>query len=434
MTRASILAVLAAMVIALVTVVSTPASAAVGAPVLIDDFGGLARGRTVTTTAVPEGTTSPATFSEAGGVATTTMNGNGNGRGMLQLDYDFPALDLTAGVSNTQFFMEFDSITRTPEVQNEPSLSVTINVTDSSNRTASYNTGIQNVTDFNIVLNFECTTNQNACFKPETVDFTSITHVQVQLIYPRNFDPTSGSTTAVLDRIRTTPPGGVQPPPPTTQITPPSGNPVVRTSGSTVDVEVDFRSNGVAVPVTSSPVTQEGLLASDVQITSTVPGASTKSVSGGPSDYVVTLGPLTGSGQIKIDVPAGAVVDGWAQDNAAGTATFNFVAGVPPAADATRTLPAATVGTAYSQSLVATGTPTPTWSVTSGTLPPGLTLSSAGAVSGTPTRRATTPSRPPPRTRSAPPRRRSRCRCGSPPRSPAPPARRSPSARQAASR
>ena len=123
---------------------------------LIDDFGGLARGRTVTTTAVPEGTTSPATFSEAGGVATTSLNGDGNGRSMLQLDYDFPALDLTAGVSNTQFFMEFDSITRTPEVATEPSLSVTINVRDSSNRSASYNTGIQNVTDFNIVLNFEC--------------------------------------------------------------------------------------------------------------------------------------------------------------------------------------------------------------------------------------------------------------------------------------
>ncbi len=208
--------------------------------------------------------------------------------------------------------------------------------------------------------------------------------MEVRLGYPRQ-PADRGTTTCVLDRIRTTPPGGVQPPPPTTQITPPAGNPVVRVSGSTVDVEVDFRSNGVAVPVTSSPVTQDGLLPSDVQITSTVPGASTKTVTGGPSDYVVTLGPLTGSGQIKIDVPAGAVVDGWGQDNAAGTATFNFVAGQPPAADATRTLPAATVGTAYSQSLVATGNPTPTWSVTSGSLPPGLTLSSAGLVSGTPT-------------------------------------------------
>ena len=136
-TRASILAVLAAMVLALVAVVTTPASAAIGAPVLIDDFGGLAPadGRS-RPPPLPEGHDLAATFSESGGVATTSLNGDGNGRSMLQLDYDFPALDLTAGVSNTQFFMEFDSITRNPFANTEPSLSVTINVRDSSNRTA----------------------------------------------------------------------------------------------------------------------------------------------------------------------------------------------------------------------------------------------------------------------------------------------------------
>ena len=48
--------------------------------------------------------------------------------------------------------------------------------------------------------------------------------------------------------------------------------------------------------------------------------------------------------------------------------------------------PAAVVGTAYTDTLTATGGTTPyTWSVNAGTLPPGLTLSSAGVLSGTPT-------------------------------------------------
>jgi len=52
----------------------------------------------------------------------------------------------------------------------------------------------------------------------------------------------------------------------------------------------------------------------------------------------------------------------------------------------TTTLPDATIGAAYSQSLAASGGTTPyTWSLTGGALPAGITLSSAGVVSGTPT-------------------------------------------------
>ncbi|MFH1029189.1 MAG: putative Ig domain-containing protein [Pseudomonadota bacterium] len=56
----------------------------------------------------------------------------------------------------------------------------------------------------------------------------------------------------------------------------------------------------------------------------------------------------------------------------------------------TASLPAGTVGAAYSQTLAATGGTTPyTWSKKSGTLPAGLTLSAAGVISGTPTTAAT---------------------------------------------
>src|SRR5262249_28755576 len=53
----------------------------------------------------------------------------------------------------------------------------------------------------------------------------------------------------------------------------------------------------------------------------------------------------------------------------------------------TTTLPAATVGAAYTTTLTATGgTPPYSWSIASGTLPAGLTLAaSTGVISGTPT-------------------------------------------------
>jgi hypothetical protein len=52
----------------------------------------------------------------------------------------------------------------------------------------------------------------------------------------------------------------------------------------------------------------------------------------------------------------------------------------------TVSLPTGMVSSAYSQSLTATGgTPAYTWTIASGTLPPGLTLSAAGTISGTPT-------------------------------------------------
>jgi mono/diheme cytochrome c family protein len=56
-----------------------------------------------------------------------------------------------------------------------------------------------------------------------------------------------------------------------------------------------------------------------------------------------------------------------------------------PLAISTSTLPGAFVGSAYSQTLAATGGKTPyTWSRSAGTLPTGLAISSSGVISGTP--------------------------------------------------
>jgi hypothetical protein len=66
----------------------------------------------------------------------------------------------------------------------------------------------------------------------------------------------------------------------------------------------------------------------------------------------------------------------------------------PPALTiTTASLPAGTIGTTYSQTLQATGgVPPYSWSLTAGTLPAGLTLSSAGVISGTPTGTSTSTS------------------------------------------
>jgi len=62
----------------------------------------------------------------------------------------------------------------------------------------------------------------------------------------------------------------------------------------------------------------------------------------------------------------------------------------PPTIQTPALLPSGMYGMAYSQTLTAAGTGTITWSVTSpGDLPDGLTLSSSGVISGTPTVSAT---------------------------------------------
>ena len=71
------------------------------------------------------------------------------------------------------------------------------------------------------------------------------------------------------------------------------------------------------------------------------------------------------------------------------TNSFTVSAASPPTIS-TASLPAGTVNTAYSQTLAATGGTTPySWSLSAGTLPAGLTLSSAGVIGGTPTAAAT---------------------------------------------
>jgi hypothetical protein len=65
---------------------------------------------------------------------------------------------------------------------------------------------------------------------------------------------------------------------------------------------------------------------------------------------------------------------------------FEYNSGIADLVITTTSLPGGTAGTAYSQTLAATGGQTPyTWSMNGGSLPAGLSLSAGGVISGTPT-------------------------------------------------
>lgn len=74
------------------------------------------------------------------------------------------------------------------------------------------------------------------------------------------------------------------------------------------------------------------------------------------------------------------------RDGHTATQTLTLRVAVPPLTITTGTLPSPTVGTAYRETLTASGgTGSDTWQVKSGTLPKGVTLSPGGVLSGTPT-------------------------------------------------
>ncbi|PLP99496.1 autotransporter domain-containing protein [Cupriavidus pauculus] len=116
----------------------------------------------------------------------------------------------------------------------------------------------------------------------------------------------------------------------------------------------------------------------------------------GPYTYAVTAGglpaglTLSSGGTISGTPTAGGtyVFTITARDNNGftGARAYTMTLGAPTIAIRPATWPAATVGAAYTQTVSASGGTGPySFTVTSGTLPAGLTLSTAGAISGTPT-------------------------------------------------
>ena len=126
--------------------------------------------------------------------------------------------------------------------------------------------------------------------------------------------------------------------------------------------------------------------------------SQTLSVTGGTSPYTWSI--ATGSLPSGLSLSSSGVVSG-TPTTAGGPTSITFkvtdltsttatkslsIAITTPPSISTNSLPNGTVGTAYSQTLAATGGTSPySWTVIAGSLPSGLTLSSSGLISGTPT-------------------------------------------------
>jgi Putative Ig domain len=167
-----------------------------------------------------------------------------------------------------------------------------------------------------------------------------------------------------------------------------------------------------APPVTTTTTTTT----TSTTTTTTSPSITTSSLPSGSTGtyYTNTLAATGGTTPYTWAVSAGTVPPGLAlggstgtlfgtpttagtysftaevKDSAAKSTTKSFsvgiVASATPLAISTASLPAGTEGTAYSQTLAATGGASPyAWSVSNGSVPPGLALGgSTGALSGTP--------------------------------------------------
>ena len=154
---------------------------------------------------------------------------------------------------------------------------------------------------------------------------------------------------------------------------------VTNTSGASVflNVWIDFNRNGVLTDsgerVAANTVIATGTSNSNRTVNFTVPATAS----------VGTAGVRVRLTSTNTGVPTGQSGNGEVED-------YVMTLACPTVALSPTTLNVPTVGTAFSQSITASGsTTTFTYAVTSGTLPAGLTLSTAGVLSGTPTSSAT---------------------------------------------
>ncbi len=175
----------------------------------------------------------------------------------------------------------------------------------------------------------------------------------------------------------------------------PVGPGATTVTASATDLDGQVTSQTISVTVNQAPAftsavpTSTGLINTAYNFTCSASGypAPTFSVPANTLPTGLTLNPT--SGAITGTPTATGIFTGTiTASNGIGTAaTQNFSITINQTPAFTSSAPTSTgkVGTAYNFSCAATGFPAPAFSVTPGTLPTGLSLSSAGAITGTPT-------------------------------------------------
>jgi large repetitive protein len=155
------------------------------------------------------------------------------------------------------------------------------------------------------------------------------------------------------------------------------------------------------VTITVLPATATLTLSSPPNATVSVPYTGTIGVAGGTAPYNCAL--VTGTLPAGLSLGAGCALSGTPTVAGTSTVTIHATDSATPTPDSvtgpvsitvspistlslTGSLPNATLGVPYTQTLVATGGLSPyKYTLTAGALPPGLTLSIGGTISGTPT-------------------------------------------------
>ena len=453
---ASVLAAVAAVGASAVLGTGLAPAAAAGL-VVVDDFSGTTLGtRTVTETPAPKaagpdgtgsgsagsggtgGTSARSAFAQpAGGATVVTLTGGDSPAG-VQLDYVFPATDLTSAGADGRVLVALTGIEQSPAAV--APATVTLSVTDSTGTTGSYATTLPASGAASLAVDLGCAGGASSavssdvlggCLAP-AVDPTRATALRLA-ITDDAADPTT-RTTVGLTAIRAepsvggasvsaspdrTPSGSAQAPASATPSPPPGS------AGPPTAAPTPLRTSAPPRPTTppstgpSATATIEPRPLSPTRpARSAAPGFTSAGRAvfalGQPGSFVVTT-----TGGADTSLSTGGLPPGLRfTDNGDGTAT---IAGTPafdgsttirvgaagPGGTSTqdlaiqvRSLPAFTSDTTATFvrgapgtfDLTTTGVPTPRFSVSAGRLPAGLTLTDNGdgtaTIAGTPTARA----------------------------------------------
>ena len=137
-----------------------------------------------------------------------------------------------------------------------------------------------------------------------------------------------------------------------------------------------------SVVVTVTPATATVASGASTQFTAVVTNTSNVAVT-----WFASLGTISSTGLYQaptVTANTSATVTATSVADPTKSATASVTVTPPPVSITTTSLSSATPGTAYSNTLTATGGKTPyTWTLSSGSLPTGITVQSAGSISGT---------------------------------------------------